>query len=735
MEIVTVWWPFYPLSAVVKVVCAAASLLTAILLARVAPALVTNAERFILTIEREQNEKTNVALQLRKVEEKLGLALQASNGVGTWDWDVPYDLLKADATVAEFFGVDPVKAAHGLPVAEFTINLHPDDVPLVVAALNDSIKNKTPYSIEYRLLHPDGSLRWLAARGRCSFSSDNTPLQFTGVVIDISESKRTEAALLITEQEKHLVKEALYAHEKQAGEERMAAADSLREADRRFRLMVEGVIDHALFTIDLQGIVTSWNFGAERLLGYTSAEMIGRSFACFFTAEDLADRVPERQMSKALQATRAEDEGWRIRSDGRRFWATISKTALFESSGAANSFAVIIQDTTERKKIAVTLEETMRERSRLQERFLSHVSHELRTPLTAIYFFTSNVADGLLGEISPGQKEQLLLALENVSQLKEMVSDLLDITRVESHKLTVNPKQASMERLIGDVMRACQTTVADKISFQIDLQPDLPFVWVDPFRVRQILTNLLDNAIKFSPRDSKITVQARHCSGDDGFLCISVIDHGCGIDQKDCVRVFDRLAQVESKQDSSRSGLGLGLFITKELVVQHGGRIWVESQIGQGSTFSFTLPIFSIARRCAHILTASNLDRGRVTLITLNVIAGDTDQPEQLSEIARLVEFCTQPSQDVVLPWMSSHDQIKTLFVVACTDRDGYTVIAQRIGIELKKLDYIVGLHPSVSSITFQISPGMHPPEQVKEVVQSLEKQIQQQLQAKELFQ
>jgi signal transduction histidine kinase len=150
-------------------------------------------------------------------------------------------------------------------------------------------------------------------------------------------------------------------------------------------------------------------------------------------------------------------------------------------------------------------------------------------------------------------------------------------------------------------MRTCQTAASRKNTFLLDLAPQLPFVWADPPRVRQILTNLIDNAIKFTPDGGKIRVRVRPCPDDDAFLCVSVIDTGCGIDEKDCARVFDRLAQVESMRDASRSGLGLGLFITKELVLGHGGRIWVESQVGQGSTFSFTLPIFSVAGRCAHL--------------------------------------------------------------------------------------------------------------------------------------
>ena len=217
----------------------------------------------------------------------------------------------------------------------------------------------------------------------------------------------------------------------------------LAETNGRFRLLVEGVRDYALFTMDPTGRVTSWN--REQSACWVMARPISwaRNFSCIFTPEDIQNRVPEKQLHKAVQAGRAQDEGWRVRGDRKRFWANVNITALLEDAGPVRGFAVIMQDATERRKLAIVLEEARQERARLQEKFLSHVSHELRTPLTAIYFFTTNVLDGLLGELTPDQHEHLTLALDNINQLKDMVSDLLDITRVDTHKLTLEPQHVS----------------------------------------------------------------------------------------------------------------------------------------------------------------------------------------------------------------------------------------------------------------------------------------------------
>jgi len=212
------------------------------------------------------------------------------------------------------------------------------------------------------------------------------------------------------------------------------------------------------------------------LLGYTEAGMMGRNFSCICTPEDIQAGVPERQMNKAREFGQAEDEGWRIRANGDRFWADVTKTALVEDDGPVRGFAVLMRNVTERKKIATAMEEAQRERMRLQERFLSHVSHELRTPLTAIYFFTTNVLDGLFGDLTPEQREQLTLALDNATQLKDMVSDLLDITRVETHKLFVASPPANPARLITEVLNTCRTNAeAKNIHLTSRFGSSLPF--------------------------------------------------------------------------------------------------------------------------------------------------------------------------------------------------------------------------------------------------------------------
>jgi PAS domain S-box-containing protein len=508
---------------------------------------------------------------------------------------------------------------------------------------------------------------------------------------------------------------------------------SLADTNGHFRLLVDSVRDHALFTIDTTGRVTGWNAGAERMFGYVAAEIVGQNFSCIFTPEDIQNHVPERHLNKALRSGRIEDEGWRIRGNKNQFWADVNITSLLDDAGPIRGFAIIVQDVTERRKLVTVMEEARQERARVQEKLLSHVSHELRTPLTAIYLFTTNVLDGLLGDLNSEQHEHLSLAVDNVKQLKSMVSDLLDITRVETDKLTVEPQQVFLAKLLADVLNTCKTNASSKrISLHSDVAFDLPFVWADPARLRQILINLIDNGIKFTPEDGTVTIEGRPLAEDDNFLCISVSDTGCGISLEDCDLVFERLAQVKNGTQASRSGLGLGLFISRDLVSRQGGRIWVESQLGRGSTFYLTLPVFSLARLCAHVFTAANLEAGFVTLIAVDVdwVEGAL-QADIVPEIRKILERCIHPGEDMLLPPLSDTERVETFFMIACTDANGFSVIAKRISRELQNFDNTSRLKPVISSTTLLVAPDQSRDEQIGGVMETIDGLIREHLMAK----
>lgn len=226
-----------------------------------------------------------------------------------------------------------------------------------------------------------------------------------------------------------------------------------------------------------------------------------------------------------------------------------------------------------------------------KDRFLSHVSHELRTPLTVIHQYVTLILDGFSGDISPEIREHLNTVLRNALQLREMISDLIDITRAETGRLLFEAFPVTLLQIFVELERSYQHTAREKgILFLVQQPRDFPRVLADPQRLRQILTNLIDNAFKFT-REGKISIRAV-LDSDPGFVRISVTDTGCGIASENIPRVFDRLFQETFLVNTNRNGLGLGLHICEQLVSLHGGRIWAESKQGQGSTFFFTIPIY-----------------------------------------------------------------------------------------------------------------------------------------------
>ncbi len=249
---------------------------------------------------------------------------------------------------------------------------------------------------------------------------------------------------------------------------------------------------------------------------------------------------------------------------------------------------VVLYETAARN--AEELDKTRRQELEMKDQFVSHVSHELRSPLAVIHQFVTLMLDGLAGEITAEQREHLDVVLRNTLQLREMISDLLDITRAEAGKLLFEQHGVSLLPLFIELERNYRERAVQKgILFLVQEPRGLPLVYADPQRLRQVLANLIDNALKFTER-GKITIRA---SWDDqpGFMRITVSDTGCGISERSLPLVFNRLYQEETTVAQSRKGLGLGLHICEQLVSLHGGRIWVESRKDHGSTFIFTVPL------------------------------------------------------------------------------------------------------------------------------------------------
>jgi PAS domain S-box-containing protein len=383
-------------------------------------------------------------------------------------------------------------------------------------------------------------------------------------------------------------------------------------------LLKAGALQNAIFNsanfssiaTDANGVIQIFNVGAERMLGYTAAEVVNKiTPADFHDPQEMVTRAQALTIelgtpiapgfeAVAVKASRGIEDVYeltKIRKDGSRFPAVVSVTALRDAQDGIIGYLLIGSDNTARKRLEEVLEQIRQDQMRFKDEFLSHVSHELRSPLTAIKQFTNILLGGLAGELNKEQREYQQIVLRNIRQLQSMIDDLLEVTRLESGKLTVEPERLSVSMAVIDSFNTLEGTARGKrITLSHDLPPNLPSALADQTRLRQILIILLDNAIKFTPEGGAVTVTARPFEKDLRYLAIEVSDTGCGISTEITEEIFERLYQVSERTEASRKGLGLGLYICKELVMRQGGRIWATRRRQKGSTFSFTVPVFSL---------------------------------------------------------------------------------------------------------------------------------------------
>jgi signal transduction histidine kinase len=338
----------------------------------------------------------------------------------------------------------------------------------------------------------------------------------------------------------------------------------------------------------------------------------------------------------------------------------------------------------ERQALLISLDMSRKQQLQFKDEFLSHVSHELRTPLTSIHQFVTILLDGLAGNISDEQREHLTTVLGSANQLRTMIDDLLEATRAESGKLRVEVRCIGVGDVVHQAAAMLSATAKEKnIGLTVSVDNAIPLVSADPERILQILINLLDNALKFTPAGGSVTVTAGLSPKDPEYVCISVADTGRGVSPESKHLIFERLYQDPNASIMSRKGLGLGLYIVQELVKLHGGRIWLESQVGHGSTFSFTLPLFSLSKLLAPLVTAGGTLPTSLALLTVEL----TPKPRQglphannfRQECMDILRNCISPDKDIVLPSLSGANGSEIFLVLAAADERGVNILLKRV--------------------------------------------------------
>jgi PAS domain S-box-containing protein len=368
-------------------------------------------------------------------------------------------------------------------------------------------------------------------------------------------------------------------------EESQRRNEELAHLEERFRLLVDAVEDYAIFMLDPTGRVATWNIGAQRTKGYTAAEIIGQHFSRFRTEEDVRTGRCEQELAIAIRDGKLEEEGWRVRKDGSAFWASVVLKAVHGSTGQLIGFAQVTRDLTERLRLE---DERLRrgqaeESARLRNEFLMIASHELRTPLTTLQIELAALGEAMAGGDARVTK-RLGRAARNADRLGALIESLLDVSRIASGRLSLKLERLELAHTLSELVDGMRDAAA-RAGCAISFQSDGPIhgSW-DRLRVEQVVMNLVSNAIKYGA-GSPIVVTA-WADADD--VVIEVADRGPGVPAEDLARIFERFERAASLRHYG--GLGLGLYLSRQIVEAQGGTISARNRREGGTCFTVRLP-------------------------------------------------------------------------------------------------------------------------------------------------
>jgi len=442
--------------------------------------------------------------------------------------------------------------------------IHPDEFDHVLQVWLNALSNHTPYFVEMRLRAHDGTYRWFDTRANPVFGPDGAVIEWKGILLDIDDRKRT--------------------------------TDDIREAREHLRLMVESAADFAILSLDLQGIIVSWNPGAERIFGFKASAVIGQPGDIIFTPEDRADGIPQKEIDTAAMEGRAVDERWHLRADNSRFFASGIMTAMKDGNGALIGFTKIARDVTAQK---FAEEELVKARNDAEtaniakSEFLANMSHEIRTPMNAIMGLSHIL--GMSQPLTQKQRDFIKTLQLSADSLLSLINDLLDIAKIEARTVELEKIPFDLTQLVQEIISMMAMQVKEKgLSFTMEGECVKHSMFLgDPTRIRQIILNLCSNAIKFTHNGGVHISITCHGSEQPEMekICIKVTDTGIGIAPDKLETIFHKFVQADTSINRKYGGTGLGLAITKTLAEIMGGTINVESTLDKGSSFTVCIDL------------------------------------------------------------------------------------------------------------------------------------------------
>jgi PAS domain S-box-containing protein len=587
IESLMFWWPAYKLSAVMKLVTALVSWAAVYALLPVVPAVLSlrsprQAESDVQARTKELRSLTErlqaevaarrrVEQSLRDSEERLRLAIAAGR-MGTWDWNLKTGLTRWDERERELFGM--MDAGNEADTDAIFARMHPEDRESVRDACERAIESGETYDHEFRVVHPDGRVRWLAGRGDVVRDPAGKPLRMVGVNFDITE--------------------------------RRDADDRLRLIDRALDSATNGIVICDARARDLPIIYV--NQGFESLTGFSGDDVLGRN--CRFLQGPRSDSEAVGAMHRAVAAgEECHVTILNYRKDGTPFWNELRITPLRNDAGIVTHFVGVQADVTDRTEFEESLrraEARAQAASQAKSEFLANMSHEIRTPLTAVL----GCADTLYPRLDSEDHRSMVQMIRNQGQLLlGILNDILDLSKIEAGRLEIRAEPCSIVAVIEEVRSLLQPQAIEKgLEFATEYASPMPVeMHTDPLRVRQVLVNLVGNAIKFTEEGRITIVACCDVEPETRQLVINVRDTGVGISEDKLEAIFEAFAQENPQLSRRVGGTGLGLTISQRLLAMLGGTIRVASRVNQGTTFTVTLPLTEAD--CRRLQSAGDLQQ------------------------------------------------------------------------------------------------------------------------------
>jgi two-component system CheB/CheR fusion protein len=379
--------------------------------------------------------------------------------------------------------------------------------------------------------------------------------------------------------------------------ERRPAETAFRESEEHYRLIFENLKDYAIFMLDREGRIATWNSGAERVLKFAQSEAIGQPLSLIFGPEDRQAGVPSKELQQAQKQKSITQEGWRVRKDGVKFWGVGTLTTMVDDTGQLCGYVKILRDSTDKKLSEEALKQASRlaeEANKAKDNFLANVSHELRTPLGAIVLWI-NLLEEEGTPVAQRVRETLDAIRKCADEQGKLIEDLVDTSRIVAGKFRLDFREIPLNSVVQAAIESVRPNAIEKgLKIEEMLDSRIGIVNADPSRIQQVIWNLLNNAVKFTPTGGSVKVEMRRY---DKNVEIRVTDTGQGISKEFLPHVFERFGQADQFSGGGfNNGLGLGLSIAKQIVEMHGGTISAESDGPQkGTTFIVWLPLPEVA--------------------------------------------------------------------------------------------------------------------------------------------